>query len=410
MNTTKLSEGIFQLSINVENILFEELWEIPNGATLNSYVVKGEKTAIIDGFCGWDGVPETLFEMLSQMDLEPNDIDYVVINHMEPDHSGWIEAFSKLNHHFEVVIGEKGADLLDAFFGHTARVKVVKDGDTLDLGNGRVFEFKEIPFVHWPDTIATFDRQSGTLFSCDLFGSFGTMKNGVFETDYDETMMAMYEDETVRYFANILGAYANFVSKSITQLAHLDIQMIAPGHGLTFKNPAQIISLYETLASYAKGEARNEVTILWGSMYGMTEKAVRFAETILQREEIPYHIHRVPETSWSSILKSVWTSRAVLLAMPTYEYKMFPPMAAVLEELGSKKLTGRKALRIGSYGWSGGAQKELDEIMMRKKMKWEFVEPVEFKGTPQVEDLSRIEEQLLALMNIIKDERGIQVS
>lgn len=410
MNITKLDEGVFQLSINVENILFEELWEIPNGATLNSYIVKGEKNAIIDGFCGWDGVPETLFDMLSQVDLEPKDIDYVIINHMEPDHSGWIEAFSKLNSHFEVVIGEKGADLLDAFFGHSARIKIVKHGEILDLGGGRIFEFKEIPFVHWPDTIATFDQLSGILFSCDLFGSFGTMKNGIFESDYDEAMMAIYEDETVRYFANILGAYANFVTKAISLLEPLDIKMIAPGHGLTYQNPEAIIRTYETLASYAKGEAKREVTLLWGSMYGMTEKAVRFAETILQREEIPYHIHQVPETSWGTILKSVWTSRAVILAMPTYEYKMFPPMAAVLEELGSKKLTGRKALRMGSYGWSGGAQKELDEITSRKKMKWDFVEPVEFKGSPKVEDLVTIEEQILSLLDIIKEERGIQIS
>lgn len=394
MKITQLSDGIYQLSINVENMLFEELWEIPQGASLNSYIVKGEKTAIIDGFCGWDGVPESLYGLLAQMDLLPQDIDYVIVNHMEPDHSGWIESFATLNDHFKIYIGAKGSEIMEAFYGQSDKLVIVKEGDTLDLGGGRVLSFHETPFVHWPDTIVTLDQLSGTLFACDLFGSFGVIQESAIDLDQSPEAMAIYEAETVRYFSNILGAYAGFVDKAIEHLRPLPIQVIAPGHGLVYKNPQTIIEAYSQLASYAKGQAREEITLIWGSMYGMTEKAVMAAKAHIEARGIKLNIHRVPETSWGEILKSVWTSSAVVLAMPTYEYKMFPPMAAVLEELGSKKVTGRAAFRMGSYGWSGGAQKELDDILNRKRMKWHFVEPVEFKGNPTEETMISIRRQL----------------
>lgn len=394
MKINQLSEGIYQLSINVENMLFEELWEIPHGASLNSYVVKGEKTAIVDGFCGWDGVPESLYGLLAQMDLKPQDIDYVIVNHMEPDHSGWIESFATLNDHFKIYIGAKGSEIMEAFYGQSDKMVIVKEGDTLDLGNGRVLSFHETPFVHWPDTIVTFDNLSGTLFACDLFGSFGIINESPFDLDQSPESMAIYADETARYFSNILGSYASFVDKAIAHLNALDIKAIAPGHGLVYKEPKTIIDAYSELASYAKGQAREEITLIWGSMYGMTEKAVLHAAEHINKRGIKLNIHRVPETSWGEILKSVWTSSAVVLAMPTYEYKMFPPMAAVLEEIGSKKATGRVAFRMGSYGWSGGAQKELDEILARKRMKWHLIEPVEFKGNPTEETMAQITKQL----------------
>lgn len=399
MKITALNEAIFQLSINVENMLFEELWEIPHGASLNSYVVKGEKTAIIDGFCGWDGVPESLYDLLSQMALKPEDIDYVIINHMEPDHSGWIESFAALNDHFKVYIGAKGAEIMEAFYGQSDKLVIVSEGDTLDLGGGRVLSFHETPFVHWPDTIVTFDQLSGTLFACDLFGSFGVLKDSPFDVDQNEDDRRLYQEETVRYFSNILGSYASFVEKAIVHLDPLDIQMIAPGHGLVYKQPQTIIEMYQELASYAKGSARKEITLIWGSMYGMTEKAVLHAISHIEKRGIKLNVHRVPETSWGEILKSTWTSSAVVLAMPTYEYKMFPPMAAVLEELGSKKVTGRVAFRMGSYGWSGGAQKELDDILTRKRMKWHLIDPVEFKGNPTPATMTTISEQLNDLID-----------
>jgi anaerobic nitric oxide reductase flavorubredoxin len=404
MNVTKVSDDTYLLSVNVENILFEGLWEIPNGVALNSYIIKGEKTAIIDGVCGWDGVPESLFALLDKLNIDPKSIEYLIINHMEPDHSGWIEDFKKINPNFKVVCSKKSAELLDAFYGHTENVTVVTDDDTLDLGNGHILKFVEIPNVHWPDTIATFDTLTGTLFSCDAFGSFGNAT----ESNYDDMLKSddidFYENEAVRYYANIVAAFSMPVKKAIDKCSALPIKIIAPGHGIVWReNPNKIIEDYIRYASYQKGPAKEEITLIWGSMYGMTEKAVNYVVKVLEEENIKFNVHRVPEVSWGTVLASAWNSTGIILAMPTYEYKMFPPMAAVLEELGKKKVFGRKAFRFGSYGWSGGAQKELDEIMNKYCMKWDFIEPVEFKGSPRDEDLQLIETRIRDLVKEVRN-------
>ncbi|MBU5426096.1 FprA family A-type flavoprotein [Tissierella pigra] len=404
MNVTKVTEDIYQLSVNVENILFEGLWEIPNGVSVNSYIIKGEKTAIVDGVCGWDGVPESLFKLLGKLEIDPKSIEYLIINHMEPDHSGWIEDFKKINNDFKIVCSQKSAELLDAFYNHKENITIVKDNDTLDLGKGHVLKFAEIPNVHWPDTIVTFDTLTGTLFSCDAFGSFGKVTDSNYDDLLKQEEIEFYEREAVRYYSNIVGAFSMPTKKAIEKCAPLPIKIIAPGHGIVWrKNPSKIIEDYIRYVSYQKGPANEEITIIWGSMYGMTEKAVNYVVELLEKESIKVKLHQVPQDSWGTVLASAWNSTGIILAMPTYEYKMFPPMAAVLEELGKKKVQGRKAFRFGSYGWSGGAQKELDEIMSRYCMNWDFIEPVEFKGAPREEDLQLIGDRVKELVKIVKE-------
>ncbi len=404
MNYKEIIDNVYQLSVNIEDILFEGLWEMPNGVSINSYIVKGEKTALIDGVCGWDGVPEKLLSLLDKLDIDPKSIEYLIVNHMEPDHSGWIEAFKEVNPNFKVVVSKKGAELLEAFYDNNNDVIIVKDKDTLDLGNGHTLEFVEMPNVHWPDTIATLDRKNGVLFSCDAFGSFGSVNESNFDDLLTSEEIDFYEKETVRYYSNIIGAFSLPVKKAIEKCKNLPIKIIAPGHGIIWRsNPNKIIEDYSRYASYQKGVAEREITLIWGSMYGMTQKAVDYAIKELEKKDIKLNVHRVPEDSWGTILASVWTSTGVILAMPTYEYKMFPPMAAALEELGKKKAVGRKAFRFGSYGWSGGAQRELDEIIDKYKMNWEFIDPVEFKGSPSEEDLSLIGQRIEELINEINN-------
>ena len=404
MNVTKVTEDIYQLSVNIENILFEGLWEIPNGVSVNSYIIKGEKTAIVDGVCGWDGVPESLFKLLGKLEIDPRSIEYLIINHMEPDHSGWIEDFKKINNDFKIVCSQKSAELLDAFYNHKENITIVKDNDTLDLGKGHVLKFAEIPNVHWPDTIVTFDTLTGTLFSCDAFGSFGKVTDSNYDDLLKQEEIEFYEREAVRYYSNIVGAFSMPTKKAIEKCAPLPIKIIAPGHGIVWrKNPSKIIEDYIRYVSYQKGPAKEEITIIWGSMYGMTEKAVNYVAELLEKESIKVNSHQVPQESWGTVLASAWNSTGIILAMPTYEYKMFPPMAAVLEELGKKKVQGRKAFRFGSYGWSGGAQKELDEIMSRYCMNWDFIESVEFKGAPREEDLRLIGDRVKELVKIVKE-------
>lgn len=395
MSISKTTEGIYKLTTNIEDILFEGLWEIPNGVSLNSFVVKGEKTAIIDGFCGWDGVPKTFFNMLEEMDVALETIDYIVINHMEPDHSGWIEEIKALKKDVTIVCTKASEKLLDAFYSHRENIHVVKNGEELDLGGGRVLQFYAVPNVHWPDAMVTFDTLSGTLFSCDAFGSYGIVE----DEGYDDTLTpekeAFFESEAVRYYSNIVAAFSNFTQKAIDKCEPLPVKIVAPGHGLVWrKNPDKIIEDYKRYAAYQKGPAKKEVTIIWGSMYGMTEKGVKRVVKALEDYDIKVNIHEVPKDSWGTVLASAWTSTGIILAMPTYENKMFPPMAAMLDELGKKKVQNRVCFRIGSYGWSGGAEKELAEIMERQKMGWTFLPKVEFNGSPTEEDFIEIDNRI----------------
>ena len=404
MKATRVTEGIYRLSANVSDILFEGMWPVPNGVAMNSYIVKGEKCAIIDGVCAWDGVPETLLAQLDELDIDVKDLDYVIINHMEPDHSGWLDAFRNVRDDFTIYTSERAKPLLEAFYRITDNIKLVKSGDTLDLGDGRVLAFEEIPNVHWPETMATFDTKSGTLFPCDAFGSFGAVDN---DAPYDDTLqeeqIEFFEREMERYYANIVTSFSAATQKAVEKVKALQVKIIAPGHGIVWRHePDRVIRSYTRLAGYSKGPGRAEIAVLWGSMYGMTELALQPVIEAIESQRVKTRVHRVPESHIGYVLDSVLQSSGVVLAMPTYEYKMFPPMAAVLDEIGKKKIINRKAFRLGSFGWSGGAQKELDEIIGRNKMKWEFLEPVEFKGRPTEQDIALIRQRGIELARSVK--------
>lgn len=404
MKKIKIADGIHMLSTNVEDMLFEGIWELANGVTLNSYIVRGEKTAIIDGVIGWDGYPDTLYKSLAEIDLDPRDIDYLIVNHMEPDHTGWIESFAKIKDDFTIICTDKAAKLVNSFYGDSDRVRVVKEGDSLDLGKGKKLTFHPVPNVHWPDTMFTYEMDTKTLFSCDMYGAFGKMDKAYFDDQMTSEEVDFYEKEGIRYYSNVMTTFTSSIRKAIQKTEELEIELIAPGHGPLYrKNPQKIVDDYARFSKYAEGAGKNEVSILWGSMYGMTKKAVNFAVKILEREGIKVNKLEMPLESQSEMIATVFKSAGVIIAAPTYEYKLFPPVAAALDELGRKKVTGKAAFRFGSYGWSGGAEKELSEILERNRMKWDLVDSVEFEGSPKEEDLKKVEAGIMELIEKMKD-------
>jgi len=403
MRKLKIADGIHMLTMNVEDILFEGIWEIANGVTLNSYIVQGEKTAIIDGVIGWDGIPETLYRNLEDIGVDPQNIDYLIVNHMEPDHSGWISSFRKIRDDFTIICTDKAAKLVASFYGE-GNIRIVKEGDTLDLGKGKVLSFHPVPNVHWPDTMYTYERDTKTLFSCDMFGAFGRMGEHYFDDELTPEEIDFFELEGIRYYSNVMATFTPSLRKAIEKAKALDLKTIAPGHGPVYrKNTQKIIDDYSRFSLYAEGAGKNEVTILWGSMYGMTSKAVDYAEGILQREGVKYNKLKMPLTGESEMVAAVFRSAGIIIAAPTYEYKLFPPVAAALNELGRKKITGKAAFRFGSYGWSGGAEKELSEIIERNKMNWDFIESVEFEGAPREEDLLKVEAGVSELIKKMRE-------
>ncbi len=401
MKKLKIAEGIQMLTMNVDDILFEGIWEIANGVTLNSYIVQGEKTAIIDGVIGWDGIPETLYETLEEIGVEPQSIDYLVVNHMEPDHSGWISNFRKIKDDFTVICTDKAAKTLASFYGEE-RVRIVKEGDTLDLGKGRVLSFHPVPNVHWPDTMYTYESGTKTLFSCDMFGAFGRFGDHCFDDELTPEEIEFFETEGMRYYSNVMATFTALVKKAVEKAKTMEINTIAPGHGPVYrKNPDKIMDDYIRYTRYAEGEGKKEITILWGSMYGNTAKAIEHAERVLQREGIKYNKLHMPLESESEMVATVFRSAGIIIAAPTYEYKLFPPVAAAMNELGRKRITGKKAFRFGSYGWSGGAENELKDIIEKNMMNWDFINSVEFEGAPKEEDFARVEAGVLELIRKI---------
>jgi len=381
MKAIKMSDGIYRVGANIKTgDLFEGMWPIPDGVSLNAYVVKGDKTVLIDLVRDWGGAPEKVREQLSSIPLSIEDFDYLVMNHIEPDHSGWLPGFLKMNPQVQIFTTKKGAALIKGFFGVEDNVRVIKSGDILTIGQGKELQFEEAPNVHWPETMVTYEKSSGILFSCDAFGSYGCIGKEIFDDQISEQEHAFFDRESLRYYANIVASFSSFVQKAIEKLSGLEIKMIAPSHGIIWReNPETIIKRYIKFAGYMNGPAEPEITVIWGSMYGYTQAVLNSVVRGIRSENVPVHIHQVPNEDVSWVLASAWKSQGLVFGMPTYEYKMFPPVASVIDMFERKHVWNKQVFRFGSFGWSGGAQKEFE--LMTEKLKWEFLEPVEWQGS-----------------------------
>ncbi len=382
MKAHAINDRIYAIHADVRTEdLFEGIWPIPDGVSLNSYLLKGEKIALVDLVRDWGGAPAALETGLSQAGVKLADVDYLVLNHLEPDHTGWLAEYRRLNPKVQILATAKGCELLRSFYKVTEGVRVVKSGDELDLGAGLKLVFIETPNVHWPETMMSYEPSSGTLFSCDAFGSFGMLGDRVFDDQFNAGEHERFEEESLRYYSNIVSSFGLFVKRAVEKLAGLELRAVAPSHGMIWRaGPRAIVDRYTKYASYLDGKREKEVCVVWGSMYGNTERGLKAVLQGLEDEGVPYSMHRVPNEDASYILADAYKSEGILIAMPTYEYKMFPPMAYVLDLFDRKHVWGRTALRIGSWGWVGGARKEYEEAIA--PLKWNNLESVEWPGIP----------------------------
>ncbi len=403
MNTREVKEGIYQLSVNYEDGLFEGMWDIPNGVSLNSYIVKGEETALIDGVCGWDGAPETLFKLLEEIDVKVEDIKYVILNHMEPDHTGWLQNLIDIHSDFDIICTKKAEPILTAYFERVPSVITVSDGMEINIGK-RNLKFLEVPNLHWPETMITYDVKTKTIFSCDAFGGYGSVDENACDDLMSEEKLEFYELESLRYYSNIVGSFSNFCLKAIKKLEAFEIEAVCPGHGIVYrKDPMRIINNYKKYAQFQKSPENLEVTMIWGSMYGMTEEVVNhIKEKITKCDNVKLNVYNAQEDSDSFILRDAWKSSGIILAMPTYEYKMFPAVAKIIDEFGRKKVHNRVLFRTGSYSWSGGAQKELDDLLVKNKLNWYIIPTHEFKGKARSADFEIIQERLCSFVKEVR--------
>jgi flavorubredoxin len=404
MKAQRIADGVHCLHADiVTDDLFEGIWPIPGGVSLNSYAVKGTKTALIDLVRDWAGAPGELEAQLRQLGIGSGGIDYLVLNHLEPDHTGWLAEFRALYPKAEIVSTAKGLELVKSFYKIDSGLRAVKTGDELDLG-GRKLVFVEAPNVHWPETMVSFEPASGVLFSCDAFGGFGKLGERVFDDERSPEELAAYEEEALRYYANIVASFSTFVLRAIDKLAGIDVKVVAPSHGVVWRrDPSKIIETYRKFARYAKGPREREVCVVWGSMYGNTKRGVDAVLRGIESEGVKARLHRVPNEDVSYVLADAWRCEGIVLAMPTYEYKMFPPMSYVMDLFERKHVNERSALRIGSYGWVGGAKKEHEERTI--PLKFDYVEPYEWAGAPSEADLAALEARGAELARKVKERK-----
>ncbi|MDR2393956.1 MAG: FprA family A-type flavoprotein [Treponema sp.] len=404
MNVQVIADGVLYIHVDIKTTeLFEGIWPIPQGVSLNTYVVKGDKIALIDLVRDWSDAPKQFEQAFASIGIGFDAVDYLILNHLEPDHTGWLREFREQNPYVEIISTAKGINLVKSFFKINTGLRVVKDGETLDLGKGKVLTFFETPNIHWPETMVTWEAASGTLFSCDAFGSFGALGTKGFDDEFTEAEHAFFEKESLRYYANIVSSFSAFVERGIKKLAGLAITCVAPSHGMVWrKDPQKIIDRYLRYASYAKGPGEKEIALVWGSMYGNTKQGLDAVIYGIEQEGVAYSIHRVPDEDVSYILQDAYKSRGLVLAMPTYEYAMFPPMAWVIDIFRRKHITGKTVLRIGSWGWVGGAKKDYEQAITG--LQWNNLESLEWPGVPSQEDLAALEARGRELARIIKEQ------
>ncbi len=384
MPPIEIKPDVYWIGVNDRTSdLFEGMWPITHeGISYNTYLIDDERKALVD-LTKSHKTDEFLDQIHQIVDL--SELDFVIINHMEPDHSGVLRTLRRIVPHVTILGTEKAQDMLEGFYGVTEGVQVVGDGDGLSLGRYDL-QFVSTPFLHWPETMMTYLEGEEVLFSCDAFGGYGALRGGIFDDQC--TDFGFYEKEALRYYVNIVAVFSRPVLQAIAKLEDVPVSIIAPSHGLIWReNPGRIVELYRQWAECASGPGEVGVTLIYGTMYGNTEEMMNAVAQGISEEGVPVDIFDARRTHVSYILPSLWTKRGVMVGAPTYEGGLFPPVAQALSMAATKRIRNRVATHFGSYGWSGGAQRDFEGFVER--LKWEMTDPFEFHGGPTEEDLRR---------------------
>jgi flavorubredoxin len=387
MPAVSIKPDIFWIGVNDRTTdLFEGLWPITKeGVTYNSYLINDDKKVIVDLMKSFKG--DEYFAQIDEI-TDVSKIDYIIINHMEPDHTGLLRTLRRISPDVTLIGSAKTKKMLEDFFSIQKNVEVVGDGDTLSLGK-RTLQFLMTPFLHWPETMMTYEPSERILFSCDAFGGYGAIGGAIFD-DLCENA-DFYETQALRYYVNIVANYSPRVLSAIEKLAEVPVDVIAPSHGLIWrKNSSRIVDLYKKWAEFASGDSDPGVTLLYGSMYGNTDIVMNAVAQGITKAGVPLEVFDVARTHVSYILPSLWKKRAVMVGAPTYEVSLFPPMADVLNMAVRKRVKNKKAAYFGSYGWSGGALREMQKII--EPLKWDLSDTFEFLGSPTDKDIKKAEE------------------
>lgn len=375
----QIKEDLYYIGVNDRTkALFENLWPLPKGVSYNSYLIVDEKTALFDTV---DICYSDVFFQKLETALDGRALDYVIINHMEPDHSGSLGLLRSKYPNVEIVGNKRTADMVEGFYNLTDNVKIIKDGEDLSLGKHNL-TFYLTPMVHWPETMMTYDNTDKIIFSGDAFGTFGTLDGGI--TD-KQLHPERYYDEMVRYYSNVVGKFGSPVQKALEKLGHLEINYICSTHGPIWTIPEQInkvISIYDKLSKYEGDEG---VVIVYGSMYGNTEQ---MAETIAHELALQgikeVILHNTSKRDHSYIIRDIFKYKGLIVGSPTYNNRLFPEVNAILSKIEERDMKNRYFSYFGSYTWAGAAIKRLGQFA--ENTNFEVVgTPVEMKQSMRID-------------------------
>ena len=399
--TVKINDHLTYIGVNDRYThLFENMWPLPDGVSYNSYILDGgEETCLLD--CVKIPSVGEFLDNISSV-LNGRKLDYVIVNHMEPDHTSSLPTLLEIYPDIKIIGNKKTTRFLKNFYHITDNIIEVKEGEEVQIGSTSL-TFYMTPMVHWPESMVAYEKSTGTLFSQDAFGGFGTLDGSIFD---DEINFEFYKDETIRYYTNIVGKYSVQVIRALDKLAGLDIQMICPDHGPIWrKNPEVIIDLY---AKLSKQETENGVLIVYGSMYGNTEKMAEMIGKSLANEGIKnIRIRNIAEYPLSNLIAESWRYRGIILGCPTYNVGLFPPMDHFVRTLTKQNMKNHTLGYFTNYSWGGGAEKEF--AAFAEKCGWDLLEAQpNVMGDPKEADIETLnqlgKEMAQALKEAFKDE------
>ena len=394
----KILDDLYYIGANDrQTALFENMWPLPEGVSYNAYLIRDEKTALLDTvrLNKADGFIQKVLEV-----LEGRTLDYLVIHHMEPDHSGCIKDILELFPDLTFVGNKKTRAMLYDFLELTpddTKFIEVKEGDVLELGK-RKLQFVMTPMVHWPESMVSYEPTDKVLFSQDIFGGFGTVDGAIFD---DQADYSHFREETRRYYSNIVGKYSMMAVKAIEKVKNLDVNIICPVHGFVWReNPQTIIDDYRKWANY---EVEEGVVIVYGSMYGNTEGMADYLATFLAREGVKnIKVFDVSKTHASYIINEIWKYKGLILGSSTYDNSVYPNMYNLLNVIKYNKIKNHVLGVFGSYGWSGGAVKQLNAFV--DEGKFERVDTVvEARGTMHKEEEDQLRQLAKEMASKIKE-------
>ena len=356
----RISQRIFSVGVNdTDKVLFEGLWPLPYGVSYNSYVVADEKVALIDTVEG--GFEDEFLSNIREA-IGDRPIDYLVVNHMEPDHSSLISYMLEKYPDMIIVANSKTVPMLKGYYDVPEdKVHVVAEGGELSLG-GCSLKFYMVPMVHWPETMVTWLEEENTVFSGDAFGTFGAVPGSI--VDEEGTLME-FKDEMIRYYSNIVGKYGKPVQTALKKLSGLNVLRICSTHGPVWENEvAEVVSLYDRLSRY---DVDRGVCIVYGSMYGNTAAAAEALASELEKLGVPYAIHDLAgnnagELGISGALRDVFKYDTIVAGSPTYNNGIFPPVEAFMRSLQARLIKNRRFYAFGSYTWAGSSVNQLNQM------------------------------------------------